>query len=83
MLKQGMNTASPTLLQLSGPPGSCLMQRGTSPAREMSARACVLARVATVNGKCGKISGKWKGKLGINSTSSSMEPGKCRNCEGK
>lgn len=83
MLKQGVNTALPTLLQLSGPPGSCLMQRRTSPAREVSARACGLARVATVSGKCGKISGNWKGKMGINSASSSTEPGKCRNCEGK
>lgn len=65
MLKQGMNAASPTLLQLSGPPGSCLMQKGTSPAREVNARECALAKVATVSRKCGKISGKRKEKLGI------------------
>lgn len=64
MLKQGVNAASPTLLQLSGPPGSCLMQRGTSPAREASARACVPARVAAVSRKCGKNKGKMEGETG-------------------
>lgn len=83
MLKQGTNTVSPTLLQLSEPPGSCQMQRGMSPAREVSATACVLARVATVSRKSGKIRGKWKGKLEISSASSTMEPGKCRNREGR
>lgn len=41
MLKQGMNTSLPTRPWLSGPCRSCLMQRGMSPARQVSARAHV------------------------------------------